>query len=182
MSTSGISTLDTASEVTQSKGEASPSSDLGSADDQQKEISEETKENTADDAKEDNDGAYKDVRETDKIDSGEEADKSTSEADDQQLPESERTYLPSEDAEKEADEQIIDHGFEDEKPAATVCTSSEVKEGTPREEPSQITSIQKCRHISSSESSSDCDKLGDPLTITEIAENSGTTHKLHVVI
>lgn len=167
MSTSGISTLDTASDVTHSKGEASPSSDSGSSDGQQKENGEE---NTEDSGVVVKDNRAEDATEKEEDGSGEEAKESISEGlDSQQLPESERTNDPLEIIDKkETDEPVKDHGFEDERPVAATDISGEMKE-----EAGQLTNAQKCRHISSSESSSDGDKLGENLTITEIARNSG---------
>lgn len=168
MSTSGISTLDTSSDATQSKGEASPSSDTGSSDGQQKDEGEKSKDSIADEAK-DND---RDTGEDEKSERGE--DTSIDNKANTQVVEGECTDLSVENTlQKEVQELTKDQGFEDDQPGVAVGRSGETAEGTVKEEPDQITDIQKSRHISSSDSSSDGDKLGETLTITAGGDSPG---------
>lgn len=186
MSTSGISTLDTASEVTHSKGEASPNSEGSSSEGQQKDVEEdveevkEDKQEIIDDIREKKDEGTKDIREgnirTDE-NNGETCESRTNNMPEQELlSRSEQSEIVLDN--KEAAEQRVDETSNVHKEdLVPVTVSSSVIEGT-EESVDPVVQGQKCRYVSSSESSSDGEKFGETLTITETPESSSPPGRL----
>lgn len=187
MSTSGISTLDTASEVTQSKGEASPNSDGSSSDGQQKDVEEDGEEAKNDKQKTDEISEKKDEGTEDASERKIIADKKNEEMCESRtkdlpehghLSESEQSDIILD--EKEAVEQRVeetnkDNALKEDLVPASVI--SDTNEGT-KESVNLTVEGQKCRYVSSSESSSDGEKFGETLTITETPESSSPRGRL----
>ncbi|XP_069166722.1 TBC1 domain family member 16-like [Procambarus clarkii] len=190
MSTSGISTLDTASEVTQSKGEASPNSDGSSSDAHQKYVEEEceeAKEETQEmvnEIKEVIDEVTNDTKESNEITSEGNDDlcnQSTQELQKEwQLPESGQNEAIS--VEEEVAEITVVKIDKDKLIEAKINTESAPLESVAHEETEEdvdkVIEGKKCRYISSSDSSSDGDKLGESLTITETIQSSSSLGQL----
>nr|XP_053629773.1 TBC1 domain family member 16-like [Cherax quadricarinatus] len=187
MSTSGISTLDTTSEVTQSKGEASPNSDGNISDGQQKYV-----EDDGDEAKQDKGERDNEIKEgNDEVTCDTEEGKEISDKVNEnickhntndiqkewQLPDNEQSETVS--VLKEGSELAINKISEDnthEENRVSVPLSSVINEET--DDGDDIVDGQKCRYISSSDSSSDGDKLGESLTITETIQSSSSLGQL----
>ncbi|KAG7156946.1 TBC1 domain family member 16-like [Homarus americanus] len=183
MSTSGISTLDTTSEVTQSKGEASPNSDGSSCDGQHKDDveddAEEIKEDKEmiDEVKDQQDEGVEYTRENKVITDEYNEELCTQSTEhlqkEWQLPESEQSDAVS--LEKQLTEDKVHQISENDvfKEDNSSCSNEVTRE--PVDE--TVVAGMKCRYISS-DSSSDGDKLGESLTTTETMQRSSSLGQL----